>query len=500
MKSKNFLKLATFFLIVASLIKAGVTLATVPATKSIIISQRGNFSDSTGPAFSEGALIPESSATQSLSSLASQIQVVSGEDAVILFEELRATEFSQFFRKKIVGKAPSLGEISDTLYELAGVTKNKTALIYTESLANEVRNIYILPVPYSNSKKEVSSQVVNESFGQVVTKSNRETVKKSVIALREQIVLPHISSERKLQAESQKLYQLLLKNLEPVLQANKINTLVFSMGAGLRSLPIAALHDGKQYLIEKYSLALIPSFGLTDTRYVDIRNQRILAMGAAEFEDLNQPPLPAVPVEISAILRTPWQGIFLLNEDFTLEKFWSVNRQQRFGIIHLATHAQFNRGNVNQSFIQFRNSRLSLDRIADAAQRLGWPKPPPVEMLVLSACETALGDEPELGFAGLAIQAGVKTALASLWRVDDIATMALMSEFYRQLSQTPIRAEALRQAQLGMLRGKVRIEDGKLWLSQGEPIPLPAEIAARGNFDFSHPRYWAGFTIVGNWN
>ncbi len=223
-------------------------------------------------------------------------------------------------------------------------------------------------------------------------------------------------------------------------------------------------------------------------------------MGAAEFEDVNQPPLPAVPVELWTILRAPWQGVFLLNEDFTLEKFWSVNRQQRFGIIHLATHARFNRGNVSQSFIQFRNSRLSLARVAEAAQKLGWPKPPPVEMLVLSACETALGDEPELGFAGLAVQAGVKTALASLWRVDDVATLALMSEFYWQLSQTPIKAEALRQAQLGMLRGKVRIEDGKLWLSQGEPIPLPPAIASRGNFEFSHPHYWAGFTLVGNWN
>jgi CHAT domain-containing protein len=121
-----------------------------------------------------------------------------------------------------------------------------------------------------------------------------------------------------------------------------------------------------------------------------------------------------------------------------------------------------------------------------------------VDLLVLSACRTALGDEQvELGFAGLAVQSGVKSALASLWNVSDEGTLGLMSEFYQQLEEAPIKAEALRQAQLAMVKGKVRIKGGKLVTSEGE-FPLPPELVKLGDRDFSHPYFWSAFTMVGN--
>jgi CHAT domain-containing protein len=121
-----------------------------------------------------------------------------------------------------------------------------------------------------------------------------------------------------------------------------------------------------------------------------------------------------------------------------------------------------------------------------------------VELLVLSACRTALGDEQaELGFAGLAVQAGVKSALASLWYVSDEATLGLMSQFYEQLKSAPSKAEALRQAQLAMLNGQVRIESGNLRDARGV-VRLPAALAGLQDKQLTHPYYWAAFTMIGN--
>lgn len=471
---------------------------------SSIISQFGNFSDATGPSFIEGTSNSVNSQTEGVTrtNFEKGIQTAGSVDTALqLFEQSQAIEFAQYFRKEVVGKPPSVAEISQTLCNLSRITGNKPALIYLASLSEELRNLYVLP----NSSDAAGCDKVAEKTlpidrvgQQVIPDANRNAIKETVTAWREEIGLPPIGSGNGSLDNAQKLYEWLVKPLENDLEANQIDTLVFTMDAGLRSIPIAALHDGKQFLIEKYNVALIPSFGLTDTRYVDVRNLPILAMGASEFEDAS--PLPAVPVELSTILRLPWQGVPFLNEEFTLEKLKSVYNQQRFRIIHFATHGQFVQGNVSQSYIQFANSKLRLDRLREVAEELNWAESPTVEMLVLSACETALGDEPELGFAGLAVQAGVKSALASLWRVDDRSTLALMSEFYLQWSKTPIKTEALRQAQLGMLRGKVRIEEGKLWLSEGNPITLPPKISEQGDLNFSHPHYWAGFTLIGNWN
>jgi CHAT domain-containing protein len=120
-----------------------------------------------------------------------------------------------------------------------------------------------------------------------------------------------------------------------------------------------------------------------------------------------------------------------------------------------------------------------------------------VELLVLSACRTAFGDEDaELGFAGLAVLAGVKSALGSLWSVNDEGTLALMTTFYKQLKQFPVKAEALRRAQLAMLKGEVRLQKGQLVTDKGT-IPLPPQLALLGDKNLTHPYYWSAFTLIG---
>jgi len=289
----------------------------------------------------------------------------------------------------------------------------------------------------------------------------------------------------------QQLYQWLVAPLEENLQTQDIDNLAFIMDEGLRSLPVAALHDGEGFLIERYSVGLMPSLSLTDTRYVDIRNVGVLAMGADTFEDLN--PLPAVPLELSAIAGPLWQGKAFLNQEFTLENIKEIRSSQPFGIVHLATHGEFKSGQASNSYIQLWNQKLRLDQL----RQLGLNNPP-AELLILSACRTALGDrEAELGFAGLAIQAGVKSALGSLWYVSDVGTLGFMTSFYDHLQQAPIKAEALRQTQLAMLNGEVRLEDKQLIAGELE-IPLNRELAQMPDQDFTHPYYWSALTLVGS--
>jgi CHAT domain-containing protein len=290
---------------------------------------------------------------------------------------------------------------------------------------------------------------------------------------------------------AQQLYEWLITPIEADLQREKISNLSFIMDAGLRFVPIATLYDGQQFLVEKYSVGLMPSLGLTDTRRVDLRNAQVLAMGASQFT--NQLPLPAVPVELSEI-NSIWQGEALLNSAFTPSNLKLQREQRPFGIVHLATHAEFNRGAPQNSYIQFWNQQLGLDQI----RQLGLNNPP-VELLVLSACRTALGNEDaELGFAGFAVQAGVRSVLASLWSVSDVGTLALMSEFYEQLRTAPTRSEALRRAQVAMLRGQVRISNGILTTSSGRNIALPATLTGQNAPNLPYPLYWAAFTMIGN--
>ena len=293
-------------------------------------------------------------------------------------------------------------------------------------------------------------------------------------------------------SSAQSLYNWLVSPIEDELTTQDIGNIAFVMDVGLRSLPIAALHDGEEFIIERYSVGLMPTLSLTDTRYADVRSMNVLAMGAEQFSDL--PPLPAVPMELEAITEDIWDGVALLNDDFTITNLQGQRSDRPYGIIHLATHGEFQPGLPQNSYIQFGSQRLQLTDLPDLSLNN-----PPVELLVLSACRTALGDrEAELGFAGLALQAGVKSALASLWYISDTGTLAVMTEFYQELRQAPIKAEALRQAQLNLLQGNenwldvVRQDAAQI---NSEELMALAEIDLE---QLAHPYYWSAFTVIGS--
>ncbi len=441
-----------------------------------------------------------------------QFQNAPADLAIQMQEELQLTQLISSSGLQIYGSVPTVKDISRRLAELEQQTGKKAAFINISLQKNQLESFAVLPDETKSAaaksstvaSSELKSIDLPQSKATTIRKTIKDTSRKDVIATATQF-REEVSNARNLKdtgymESGQKLYNVLIKPLEAQLQANDIDILVFSMDSGLRLLPLAALYDGKQFLVEKYATAIVPSFGLTDTRYVSPAKSSILAMGASEFTD--QASLPTMGIELETIISNPRKGEAFLNEQFTIPNFIAQNsRKNSFSIIHLGTHAEFKAGDLSDSYIQFYDDKLRIPQLQNISTELGWDTAnTPIELLVLSACDTAIGDEKaELGFAGLAVQAGVKSALASLWYVSDLGTLALMGEFYNQLDSTLIKAEALRQTQLEMLHGKVNIDDRRVDLSNGEKLTLPKEFP-EGSLSLAHPYFWSSFTLIGNWN
>ncbi len=413
--------------------------------------------------------------------IASPITVTANSQTLTMLEESRNQEFADYLGLDPSEQFNSTKNVREILVDIEKQTGNRSAVVYVSAYPEKLQLILYTPE--------------GEPILKTIPGATREKVLKIVRDFNYKIISPRFRFGKGYLKPAQQLYQLLIAPIAAELEAANIDTLLFSMDEGLRGLPVAALHDGEQFLIENYSLSMIPSISLMDSRYRSLKDTRVLAMGASQFLELN--PLPAVPVELETIAQRLWQGQEFINEEFTLENLISQRRDYAYPIIHLGTHGDFQSGEASNSYIQFwGEEKLSLDRVRE----LGLNNPP-VELLVLSACRTAVGDNnAELGFAGLAVAAGVKSALASLWYVSDEGTLGLMTEFYSNLDNVTIKAEALREAQLAMLRGQVTVEDGQLRGSEarGGVLILPPALAHIVNSDLSHPYYWAAFTMIGS--
>ncbi|MEQ9483316.1 MAG: CHAT domain-containing protein [Coleofasciculus sp. F4-SAH-05] len=408
-----------------------------------------------------------------------QLSTNPGDDIVTVIDQLLEAQFETYLGEDITQKKVTTASLQNRLQTMETQTGKRAVVIYALSHPDGLQLVLVPPEgsPISKQVPQANHQTL------------RREVKKFYHTLNDYTSNSYLPS-------SQKLYQWLVAPLATELDALNIDTLIFSMDAGLRTIPLAALHDGQQFLIETYSVGLIPSVSLTDTRYQSLKNATILAMGASEFPDSTLSPLPAVPIELSTILAEVGQGKLLLNDQFTLDNLKTQRQEASFDIVHLSTHASFPRDRNYNPYIQLWQQRVGLNEL----RQMQWYAPPTVELLTLSACETAVGNEQvEMGFAGLAVQAGVKSALASLWKVDDLGTLAVMTEFYQQLNQetVSIKAEALRQAQLALLRSQVRIESSQL-VGTSRDISVAKSLVNTPESSLSHPYYWAGFTLIGS--
>jgi CHAT domain-containing protein len=383
-------------------------------------------------------------------------------------------DYQRYFDRDFSNSSREARQIAAKLSEIKEQTNVNPAVIWAAPQDDFLQLILITP----------NEQFISQKIRGATRENLTQRVRELEIGIADRESLKYLPPARL-------IYRWIFKPLEPYLEAEKIDTLLLCTGVSLRSLPFAALHDGEKFVIEKYNLARIPAFSLTDTDYQPSSDRKVLATGASKFSDL--PSLPGVEVELNTIVPKLWSGQKIFNQDFTVANLKNTHKLGDFDIIHIASHSNFSSGSPKDSYIQFSDRKLTLDEVADLDLDL-----PQVDLLVLSACETAIGDEEaEFGFAGLAMQAGVKSALASLWAINDAGTVVLMSEFYQQLKSTPIKAEALRLAQINMLKRKVFVKGRKVRGSELE-IDLPQDTDEAQSQNFNHPFYWSGFTIIGN--
>lgn len=396
--------------------------------------------------------------------------------AIQLIEVGWKRQYEEYWGGQLTTQLRSAEEISQSLAQLNQQTQTRSALIYAVPTAKHLELIVVMP-----GAKPLHRRVATVSRDQLV---------KRVEALRSSVTNRE-AQPRDYLPPAQQVYQWLIAPIAADLKAQNVTQLIFCLGTGLRTAPLAALHDGEQFLVEQYDLAIIPAFNLLDVQRSNLRQARVLAMGAEKFAA--HAPLPAVPLEVAVITNHLWQGTAFLNQNFTLENLKQARAQYPYEIVHLATHANFVPGVVSESYILFGDRPLGLDQV----RSIGLANPA-TQLLVLSACQTALGSpQAELGFAGLAVQSGAKTAIASLWAVDDTGTLVLMSEFYHQLKTARTVSAALRQAKLAVLSGRVKLATSQVARTLG-PRSFPPELMPLAYAELSHPYYWAAFTVIGN--
>ncbi len=369
-----------------------------------------------------------------------------------LIEALQLAELDNFFRESCLNNRPVI------LDEIVDRDNPNTAIIYPIILEDRL---------------EVVVKIPHQSLRHYTTKLPHQEIEKTLSRLQEIITEPDRNKETHLL--SQQVYNWTIEPIETELQQNGVDTLVFVPDSSFRNLPLASLYDGKQYLIEKYAIALNPALQLFSTNTPTITEYNAIAAGLTkpppEYDRFS--PLPEVRSELDAISSAGIITTKLVDRTFTSTSLAANIDRSSYQIVHLATHGQFS-SQASDTFILAADGpidALELEKLLHSSQQNPLRS---IELLVLSACETAAGDDrAALGLAGMAVKAGTKSTLASLWQIDDRSTAILISEFYRELVTGKVsKAEALRRAQIKLL--------------QNYP-------------DYNHPMYWAAYVLVGSW-
>jgi CHAT domain-containing protein len=404
------------------------------------LRSESSFRDSVGPVYMDlvDALL-QSSETLDDPQRAAQLLL----EARATVEHLKAAELRDYFRDECVADLEARSIPVESISERAAVIYPIVLPDRLELLVSGPQKLqrYTVPVPESEFTAEVAR------FRRALNQS----------------------ASRRYLEPGQRLYEWLVQPYEVTLSEAGVDTLVFVPGSALRTIPMSALHDGNDFLIRKYAVAVTPSLALTDPQSLDRASPRLLLAGLSESVQ-GFPSLDYVPAEVGAIHEL-YGGRLLLNEQFTREGMEESLQDRELSIVHIASHGTFT-GNPDDSFLLTYDGRISMDQLGDYVGQARF-RETPLELLVLSACQTAAGDDrAALGLAGVAIKSGARSALGSLWSINDEATAELVAEFYRQLQDPALtRAQALQRAQLKLVDGE----------------------------QFRHPNYWSAFLLISNW-
>lgn len=356
-----------------------------------------------------------------------------------------------------------LGEIENFLKESCLDARPKQI----DQIDRTAAAIYPIILP---DRLAVILSIPDKSLSYYETKLSQKEIESTLEQLL-QSLNPAFSNQLRL-GFSQQVYDWLIRPAETELNNNNIKTLVFVPEGLLRNIPMSALYDGQQYLVQKYSIALAPSLQLLEPRALEKEKLRAITAGVSQASQ-GFAPLPGVETELTEISQAV-PSSQLLNQQFTSENFQKEISETTFPVIHLATHGQFS-SNPEETFVLTWDSQVKVRDFEELLRSRARNRTNPIELLVLSACETAEGDNrAALGLAGMAVRSGARSTIATLWSVKDESTALLMTEFYQKLVQPTAKitkAEALRQAQLDLLNST----------------------------EFKHPFYWAPFILVGNW-
>jgi len=342
------------------------------------------------------------------------------------------------------------------------VTAVKTTIERQDITIRNTLTVYFIPQP------EHLDIVLGSPAG---IKKIRVTVDRTTLTreIREFRLLLEKRTSREYLPYAQRLYDWLVRPFERELSSQEIDTIVFVPDGPLRTIPFSALHDGRTFLINRFAVAITPGMSLTDSRGVKREKVELLLTGLSESVQ-GFPALPYVPLEMKTI-RQLYDSKLFLNSQFRIPLVRKELEVSPYSIVHIASHGEFS-NNAAETYLLTWDERLTMDQLEQLI-RISRFRKTPVELLTLSACQSAAGnDRAALGLAGLSVKAGARSALATLWYINDQASSDLVSEFYRQLSDPLVgKAKALQQAQLTLQKES----------------------------RYQHPCYWAPFLLVGNW-
>jgi CHAT domain-containing protein len=383
--------------------------------------------------------------------LLQRARAAGGRDAVAPFlvearqtvELFKAAELRDHFRDDCVDTA--LAKVTPL-----DVVSRTAVVVYPILLPDRIELLLSLPGGLKSVVVPVGLETVTREVRQFRRRLEKRTTRE---------YLPH----------AQRLYDWLVRPLEADLAEARVETLVFVPDGPLRTIPMVALHDGKQFLVTRYATAVTPGLDLTDPRPIQRDKVNILAVGITEPVQ-GFAPLPSVAAELE-MLRERFKSRTLVDRDFVVANLEKALREQPVTILHVASHGEFD-ADSSKSFLLAYDAKLTMDRLDQFIGRLRY-REEPLELLTLSACETAEGDDrAALGLAGVAIKAGARSAVATLWQVHDEVAAELIAEFYRGLQDPAVsRAVALQRAQ--------------------------QKVLADPRFD--HPGFWAPFLMINSW-